>query len=375
MTSPGSAPSVPDSDGAPSKVTRRLLRGLLIPLFALAMVLALVRYSAGHWNDWVGLAAVQTTDDAQIRAENIRVASRISGVIKSFPARDFQRVHAGDVIAEIDPADNAAAVAKAEANVAAAEATLANLANQIALQRAVIEQADAARASAVAKELESRQERQRQEALLPTGSGTKQRVEQAIAAHVTAQADLKAAEASLTAQSRQLDVLSGTRRQQEAERAAAQATLEAAKLQLDYTRVVAPADGVVGERLVQAGSYVSAGTSVIALVPLPHVHVIANYKETQLPNVAVGQPVDITVDGLPDVTLRGHVERIAPASGSQFALLPPDNATGNFTKVVQRIPVRIAIDEGQVALDRLRPGMSVVTAIRTDRRARMAAQP
>ncbi|WP_370638260.1 HlyD family secretion protein [Ancylobacter sp. Lp-2] len=347
----------------------------MIPLFVLAVVLALVRYSAGHWNDWVGLAAVQTTDDAQVRAENIRVASRISGVVQSFRVRDFQRVRAGDFIAEIDPADNAAAVAKAEANVAATEATLANLANQIALQRAVIEQADAARASAVAKELESRQERQRQEALLPTGSGTKQRVEQAIAAHVTAQADLKAAEASLTAQSRQLDVLSGTRRQQEAEQAAAQATLKAARLQLDYTRIVAPADGVVGERLVQAGSYVSAGASVIALVPLPHVHVIANYKETQLPNVAVGQPVDITVDGLPDVALRGHVEQIAPASGSQFALLPPDNATGNFTKVVQRIPVRIAIDEGQAALERLRPGMSVVTAIRTDRGARMAAQP
>ena len=161
-------------------------------------------------------------------------------------------------------------------------------------------------------------------------------------------------------------MLSGTKKQRGADLDAAKATLAAAKLKLGYTRIVAPFDGVTGERQVQPGDYVNIGTNLINVVPLPNVYVIANYKETQLTHVKPGQPVDVTVDSFPGEQLHGRVERIAPASGSQFALLPPDNATGNFTKVVQRIPVRIQLDKGQPSLDRLLAGMSVVARIHTD---------
>jgi membrane fusion protein (multidrug efflux system) len=161
-------------------------------------------------------------------------------------------------------------------------------------------------------------------------------------------------------------VLSGTKKQRAADIEAAKAALDAARLKLGYTKIVAPFAGVVGERQVQPNDYVNIGSNLINVVPLPNVHVIANYKETQLTRVRPGQPVDVTVDSFPNETLHGRVERIAPASGSQVALLPPDNATGNFTKVVQRIPVRIGLDEGQPLLERLLPGMSVETRIHTD---------
>jgi len=146
----------------------------------------------------------------------------------------------------------------------------------------------------------------------------------------------------------------------------AKAALAAARLKLGYTRIVAPFDGVVGEREVQPNDYVNIGSNLINVVPLPDVYVVANYKETQLTRVRPGQPVEVTVDSFPNQRLHGRVERISPASGSQFALLPPDNATGNFTKVVQRVPVRIALDKGQPLLERLLPGMSVVSHIDTD---------
>lgn len=353
------------ADRAPTSSLRTLLKGLVAPLTALLVVIGLVGYTSTQWTRWVGLAAVQTTDDAQIRSDTSRLAARVSGMIRSVAVRDFQRVRAGDLLMEIDPVDYAVAVAQAQANLAAAEAALANLDNQIGLQRATILQAEAEQASAVAKELEARQELDRQNSLLLTGAGTRQKVEQVMATHVTAQSSLRSADAAIVAQKHQLNVLFGTKKQREAELDAVRSALDTAKLHLDYTRIVAPFDGVVGERQVQVGNYVSIGTSLISLVPLPRVHVIANYKETQLPNVVSGQPVDISVDGLPGVTFHGRVDRLSPASGSQFALLPPDNATGNYTKVVQRIAVRIVLDPDQSALDRLRPGMSVISSIRT----------
>jgi membrane fusion protein (multidrug efflux system) len=170
----------------------------------------------------------------------------------------------------------------------------------------------------------------------------------------------------IAAQRHQLEVLSGTKKQRAADLLGAKAALAAARLRLGYTKIAAPFDGVVGERQVQPNDYVNVGSSLINVVPLPDVYVIANYKETQLTRVRPGQSVDVTVDSFPNEQLHGRVERVAPASGSQFALLPPDNATGNFTKVVQRIPVRIQLDKGQPLLERLLPGMSVVTRIHTD---------
>ena len=339
------------------------------------MTAGLVGLAITRWDTWQGDANIQATDYAYVRAEMTRLASRVAGAVQTVAVQDFQRVKVGDLLVEIDPADYTAQVAQIEASVAGAQAALDNLRNQAALQHATISQAEAQNASAVARELEARQERQRQEALLQSTFGTRQKAEQAIAQHMTATGDLRASEAVVEAQRRQLDILASTQKQRLADLQAAQASLAAARLRLGYTRVVAPFDGVVGERQVQPGDYVNVGSSLITVVPLPDVYVMANYKETQLTHVADGQPVDVTVDTFPGETLHGWVERLSPASGSQFALLPPDNATGNFTKVVQRVPVRIDLDPRQPLVMRLRPGMSVTTRIHTEGSTDTQSQP
>lgn len=331
------------------------------------MIVALVFVALAtlRFDEWIGNAVVQTTNDAYVRAELTRLASRVSGEVLTVGVTDFQRVKAGDLLIQIDPADYEAQVAQSAAAVAAAQAALDNLANQVELQYATIAQAQAARLSAEALEVEAQQEQERQQSLSQTESGTRQRYEQAVAGYAKAQADVRASRAVIAAQQHQLEVLQGTKKQRAADVEAAKAALASAKLKLGYTRISAPFDGVVGERQVQPGDYVNIGTNLINVVPLPKVYVIANYKETQLTHVAPGQPVEINVDSFPREKLRGRVERIAPATGAQVALLPPDNATGNFTKVVQRIPVRIQLDDGQPLAARLVPGMSVVTSINT----------
>jgi membrane fusion protein (multidrug efflux system) len=336
-----------------------------IPLVAVIVALAFVALATLRWNEWTGAARIQETDDAYIRADLTRLSSRVAGEVLTVAVDDFQRVKAGELLVQIDPADYQAVVDQAEAGVIGAQAALDNLANQIELQYATIAQAEAARLSAEAIQIEARQEQERQQSLEHTDAGTRQKLEQATAAYAKAQADVGASRAVIAEQRHQLEVLQGTKKQRAADVGAAKAALDAAKLKLGYTRVVAPFDGVTSERQVQPGDYVNIGTNLINVVPLPNVYVIANYKETQLTHVRPGQPVAIRVDTFPGETLHGSVERIAPASGSQFALLPPDNATGNFTKVVQRIPVRIALDKNQPLLDRLLPGMSVVASIDT----------
>ncbi|MHB0770785.1 HlyD family secretion protein [Bradyrhizobium sp. 5.13L] len=364
---PSSSPTA--APAPPPKPTQRpatsLWSRLAIPLFAVVVALAFVALATLRFDEWVGNAVIQTTNDAYVRAELTRLSSRVSGEVLTVGVTDFQRVKAGDLLIQIDPADYDAQVAQAEAAVAAAQAALDNLANQIELQCATIAQAQAARLSAEAMEVEARQEQERQQSLSQTESGTRQRLEQAVAAYAKAQADVRASRAVIAAQQHQLEVLQGTRKQRAADVAAAKATLAGAKLKLGYTKITAPFDGVVGERQVQPGDYVNIGTNLINVVPLPKVYVIANYKETQLTHVAPGQPVEITVDSFPRERLHGRVARIAPATGAQVALLPPDNATGNFTKVVQRIPLRIQLDDEQPLLARLVPGMSVVTSINT----------
>ncbi|GLH82275.1 multidrug resistance protein [Bradyrhizobium sp. SSBR45G] len=354
------SPSPPASSAAPGRWAR-----LAIPLFAVTVALAFVALASSRWNAWTGSATTQSTNDAYVRADLTQLSSRVAGEVLKVAVSDFQQVKAGDLLIQIDPADYEAQVAQAEANVEAAQAALDNLSNQVELQYATIAQAEAQQVSAGAAEVQARQEEERQQSLSQSEAGTRQRLEQATAAYAKAQADVRASRAVIAAQRHQLEVLTGTKKQRGADLAGAKASLAAARLKLGYTKITAPFDGVVGQRQVQTGDYVNIGSSLIAVVPLPRVFVIANYKETQLTHVAPGQPVDVTVDSFPGETLHGRVERIAPASGSQFALLPPDNATGNFTKVVQRIPVRIALDGNQPLLARLLPGMSVVTHIRT----------
>ncbi|WP_426438220.1 HlyD family secretion protein [Bradyrhizobium genosp. P] len=336
-----------------------------IPLFAVLAALAFIVLATVRWDAWVGGATIQSTDDAYVRAELTQLSSRVAGEVLTVAVSDFQRVKAGDLLVQIDPADYQAQVEQAEAGVVGAQAVLDNLNNQVELQYATIAQAEAARLSAEAQQIEAHQEQERQQSLSQTEAGTRQKFEQATAAYAKAQADVSASRAVIAAQRHQLEVLQGTKKQRAADIEGAKAQLSAVKLKLGYTRIVAPFDGVTGERQVQPGDYVNIGTNLVNVVPLPNVYVIANYKETQLTRVRPGQPVEITVDSFPSQKLRGRVERIAPASGSQFALLPPDNATGNFTKVVQRIPVRIQFDKNQPLLERLLPGMSVVTDINT----------
>jgi membrane fusion protein (multidrug efflux system) len=342
------------------------LRRLALHLVAIFAALVFIAVATLRWDAWVGRAAVQTTNDAYVRAETTKLSSRVAGEVLVVAFKDFQRVKAGDLLVQIDPADYDAQVDQLQAGVEAAKAALDNLDNQVELQYATIAQAEAQRLSAEAVQVETQQEQDRQKTLAQTDAGTRQRLEQAVANYAKAEADVRASRALIAAQRHQLEVLAGTKKQRTADLLGARATLAAAKLRLGYTRIVAPFDGVVGEREVQPGDYVNIGTNLINIVPLPDVYVIANYKETQLTRVRPGQRVEITVDSFPDQTLHGRVERISPASGSQFALLPPDNATGNFTKVVQRIPIRIALDKDQPLLERLLPGMSAVTRIHVE---------
>jgi membrane fusion protein, multidrug efflux system len=359
------APVMPAAPPPSSSASGHIWSRLALPLFAVIVAFGFIALATLRFDAWTGNAAIQTTDDAYVRADLTRLSSRVAGEVLTVAVDDFQRVKKGDLLVQIDPADYAAQVAQAEAGVAGAQAMLDNLNNQVELQYATIAQAQAQQVSAEAQEVETQQEQVRQQSLSQTESGTRQRLEQAVAAYARAQADVKASRAVVAAQRHQLEVLAGTKKQRAADLEGAKASLAVARLKLGYTAIVAPFDGVTGERQVQSGDYVNVGTNVINVVPLPNVYVIANYKETQLTRVKPGQPVEITVDSFPDRKLRGRVERISPASGSQFALLPPDNATGNFTKVVQRVPVRIQFDPQQPLLDSLLPGMSVITRINT----------
>jgi membrane fusion protein (multidrug efflux system) len=340
------------------------VRRLLIPIACIAVVVGALVFANQRWDAWVANAQTQATDDAYVHADVSLMSARVGGNILAVAVHDYQAVKAGDPLVEIDPADYRAAVEAAEAAVAGARAALDNLKNQEALQAALVDQAEAQHTSAIAVATEMQQEFDRQGKLLKGGLvGTVQQVQQATANLGKASAEVLAAGAAVVAQKRQHDVLVGQEASLRASLDAARANLKTAELKLGYTKVVAPFDGTVGTRLVQVGDYVDVGTNLIAVVPIPAVYVMANFKETQLTRVEPGQPVDISVDTFPGEVLRGRVERLSPASGAVFALLPPDNATGNFTKVVQRIPVRVAFEPGQPLVAKLRAGMSVEARI------------
>ena len=310
--------------------------------------------------------ASRTTDDAFIAGDVTPLSARVSGYITEVAVNDYQSVHKGDLIAVIDPSDYEAQLALAQANLAAAQASLANLANQRDIQKALIRQAeatiDATDADVTRYDLEAKRQR---ELLRGGNAGTPQSVEQADANAKRANAQRKLNEAQLDQQKALLAGLDVQEKQIQAQIRAAEAQVTLASDNLRYTRIVAPADGLVGQRQVRPGQFVNIGTQVIAAVPLPNVWVIANYKETQMTNVRLGQPAHITVDAFPDLVLTGHVDSWSPGTGSTFALLPPDNATGNFTKVVQRVPVKIALDSDPALGALVRPGMSVEATIDT----------
>ena len=362
---------------------------LLVVLLAAAVIFTITR----NWNSWEGGRIEQVTDDAYVRGNLTPLSTKVAGIVRDVKVSDYQQVHKGDLIVELEDDDFKAQVAQATAAVEAGKAAIENNRRQRELQDSKIERAlagiDQAKAQITAAEagiaavqadvVRTQDERARQESLFQTRSTTQQKVEQAVADEqrfaaqsASRKADLEQAKTMLRsnelaaeAERRTKAVLESQEMQLIADLHAKEAALTAAKVNLGYTTIEAPSDGTVGERQVRPGQLVSPGTQVIPFVDKIK-WVVANYRETQLTNMKVGDPVEIRIDAYPGKTFRGKVIEIAPASGSQFALLPPDNATGNYTKVVQRIPVKIAFDDENVATS-LQPGLSVITTVRTRR--------
>jgi membrane fusion protein (multidrug efflux system) len=390
---PASKPEIPSKEeksvARPESRWQKYVTPLLVGLLALAVLITVTR----NWNSWEGGKAEQVTDDAYVRGDLTPLSTKVSGIVREVSVSDFQGVHQGELLVQLDDDDYRANVAQASAAVAAAKAGIENNRRQKQLQQAKIERAlagvsqaqaeiSAAQAGIAAAQADldrTLSERRRQEALMETNSTTRQKVEQVVAAEEGAHAQLlsrqaaleqaramlSSSQAAVDAERRGLDVLDSQQFQLIADQQAKEAALTVAQVNLGYTKIYAPTDGTVGERQVRPGQLVSPGTQVIAFVEKTK-WVQANYRETQLTNVKVGDPAQIRIDAYPGQVIHGKVIEISPASGSQFALLPPDNATGNFTKVVQRIPVKIALDDADLA-SKLRPGLSVTVTVRTTR--------
>ena len=353
------AASVP---AAPSISLKSKLRTALL---AGASVLAIAASGYFGWHYWTIDRFNVSTDNAYVKADNITIAPKVPGYIASVFVGDNEPVRAGQILARIDDRDYEVALQQADADVAAARATEETKRAALTAQQSRI---DAARATIAADEADAtfaEQEEKRYRDLAATGSGSVQNAQRAASRHAAARAAIARDTATLSSAVTQLEVLKAELAQAEAALARSEAVRRQAELNLSYTKVTAPANAVVGNRTLRVGQYVQAGTQLMSLVPVGSAYVIANYKETQLTNVRAGQPVEISVDTYPGRRFRGRIDSLAPASGQEFALLPPDNATGNFTKVVQRIPVKIVLDSSQSKTDVLRPGMSVIATIDT----------
>ncbi|MEJ0020693.1 MAG: HlyD family secretion protein [Acetobacteraceae bacterium] len=338
------------------------LRQVLIGLAALLGLAAAATYGVRYWE--VGRFLVET-DDAYVQADSIIIAPRVPGYIAAVEVADNEKVKAGQVLARIDDRDLRTALDQAVADRTAAAHKVANLHAQLDLQQSLIDQATAQLGSAEAAATFAAQDQKRYSSLAQTGAGSLQQAQQTQALLLQRTADTQRAHAALTSAQQQVAVLKTGEAEAQAALQHAGAVEQQARLNLSYATITAPDDGTIAARTLRVGQYVQPGTQLMAVVPLHAVYVVANYKETQLTNVRPGQKVEIDVDTYPGRVVHGVVDSIAPASGQQFALLPPDNATGNFTKVVQRIPVKIALRRDDTLAGMLRPGMSVEPTIDT----------
>jgi membrane fusion protein (multidrug efflux system) len=362
---------------------------ILVVLLALAVFITITR----NWNAWEGGKVEQVTDDAYVRGDITPLSTKVSGIVRSVDVADYQQVHKGDLLIELQDDDYRAQVDQANAAVAAARAGIEGNFRQRRLEDTRIDKAlagidqagaqiaaaEAGKEAVQAELIRARSERKRQEGLYQTHSTTQQSLEAAVAAEGSlsgqfasrdadrnqAETMLHVSELAAEAERRSKAVLESEEMQLRADLRAKQANLAAVSVNIGYTKIYAPGDGTVGERQVRPGQLVSPGTQVISFVALTK-WVQANFRETQLTNVKAGDPAELRFDQYPGRLIRGKVVEIAPASGSQFALLPPDNATGNFTKVVQRVPVKIALEDSTFAM-KLRPGISVIATVRTAR--------
>jgi membrane fusion protein (multidrug efflux system) len=305
-----------------------------------------------------------TTDNAYLKADFTSVAPKVSGYISEVLVSDNEHVKAGQVVARIDDRDFQSALAQARGDLAAAEAAIENIEAQIVLQKSLIDQAKAALVSSEANLSFALSDAKRSKYLYSSGSGTLSRAEQTQSVGEQANAAVEASKAAVVAAEDKVPVLETQRNQAIAQMDRANAGVRQAELNLSYTNVVSAIEGTVGARTIRLGQLVNAGTQLMAVVPLDAVYVVGNFKETQLTHVVPGQRVSVRVDTFPDAMIEGHVDSVSPGSGLEFSLLPADNATGNFTKIVQRIPVKIVIDSKEF-IGRLRSGMSVVPSIDT----------
>ncbi|HEY4163250.1 MAG TPA: HlyD family secretion protein [Dongiaceae bacterium] len=308
---------------------------------------------------------LESTDDAYVQADYTTIAPKVSGYIADVLVQDNQSVKAGAVLARIDDRDFRTALAQAKADVASAEADVRNIEAQLVEQQSVIAQAAAAIQADQAGVNFAQQDYTRYHGLTAQRVTSVQDEQRAHSALQQETANLQRDKAGLTAAKQRVDVLTTAQAKAQTQVQRLQSFEQQADLNLSYTTIAAPIDGTVGARTLRVGQYVQAGTQLMAVVPLQSVYVVGNFKETQLAQVKAGQKVSVEVDGLPGVTIQGHVDSLSPASGLEFALLPPDNATGNFTKIVQRIPVKIVLDIDAEVAGRLRPGMSAEPVIDT----------
>jgi membrane fusion protein, multidrug efflux system len=356
----------PRTDGAEVAVrqesTKKLGRRAMAACAGLVVAGAACWMGIQYWS--VG-RFIESTDDAYVKADSTIVAPRVSGYVAELLVDDNQGVKSGQILARIDDRDFRAALDEATAGVAAAAASVANLGSQITAQGSQIQQADASVAAATASLSLSQRNDDRRRKMAKVGYGSEEQADNASTDAQEKAANLERLRAAALSARQQVDVLITQRQLAQAQLAHAEAAKRQAELNLSYATITAPIDGTVGARTVRLGQYVQAGTQLMALVPLQRVYVIANFKETQLTDVHPGQPARIRVDTFPGEDIRGQVETLAPASGLEFSLLPPDNATGNFTKIVQRIPVKVVFAADNDLMGRLRPGLSVEVSIDT----------
>lgn len=327
------------------------------------LLAALAAGSAWSLSHDEGGGSRQSTDDAYVTADFTLVAPQVAGRVAEVLVEDHQAVRKGQLLARIDDRDFVVAVDIARAELAKAEADLASARAAIAQQGSTIRRASAAIDAGAATLKYAKANAERYRDLASDGSASVQDRQQAESQTDAAAANHAADVAALAAAKQQLDVLGAQVAQARAQVARATAAVAAAELNLSYTRIEAPVDGIVGQRAVRVGAYAQAGSAMLAIVPLQHAYIEANFRETQLAKMRAGQRVTIAVDMLPGTTLTGHVESLAPASSVSFSPIAPDNATGNFTKVVQRLPVKIVIDPGQRAAQLLKVGMSVTPTV------------
>jgi membrane fusion protein (multidrug efflux system) len=359
LPAPGVAAVVPVGEQKPRRSSRRKL--VLGAIVAIAVSVA----SWFGYNYWTVGRFTVSTDDAYVQAYNTTLAAKVAGYVASVPVTDNTYVHTGDVIATLDDGDYRLAVDSARGKVVTQTATVARMRHQIAAQEAAVEQTKTQLVAAQAAARRTELELNRQNLLVARDASSRQLQEQAQANRDQAVAGVDGAQAAIDSAVANVDVLKGQQQEAISTLDELKTALAKAERDLSFTLIRAPLDGVIGNRAVQTGDYVQTGQRLASLVPLAEVYVTANFKETQVAHLKPGQPVSIAVDALPEHTIQGTVESFSPASGAVFSLLPPDNATGNFTKIVQRLPVRIQVPAEVAREGLLRPGMSVVVSVNT----------